>query len=644
MRRHLIAIFLLLAFSGIAFAEKNYVPGEVVVKFKSPVINLPQGKVKALSTEISTDISYIDSIVKNHGLMSVEKAFTHLDTSNGPKLIKGRFVEMPDFRNIYILLFPKDVDVEKICDELRKDSNVEYAAPDPIRKIFLTPNDPYFANYPADPNQWGPFMISAEAAWDIETGSDEVIAVVDTGVRATHEDLSGKVLPGYDFYYDNPNSDDTYGHGTHVSGIIGAIGNNSKGIAGIDWGCKILPVKIFSNDLEPQSDAILSAYGITYAATMGAEVINMSYGGTYWTTWEANAVKFAHDAGCVLVAAAGNDALYYVVPPKNYPAAFTAEVMAVAATTIDDTKTDYSTYGSWVDISAPGGDGGGYSDLTLILSLYYLTDSSYAWMAGTSQATPHVSGLAGLLRAQNPLWTNTEIENRIMATADPIDSMNPGYEGKLGAGRINAFNALSHLPLARIRSPYNASVVYGSVAIFGTATGEGFSFYRVSTGEGTNPSIWTDLVYSTTPKLNQTLATWNTSGLSGLYSVRVIVNDLSTIEAKVSVNVGSPYGVTIIGSPLNGPNPFSPLHGATTIYYKLSTNADITLFIFDISGNLVLKRKFAAGIEEGGKQGDNKVKWNGFTDFGEIASNGVYVYKIVAGNNVIGKGKIIVLK
>ncbi|MCX5726112.1 MAG: S8 family serine peptidase [Candidatus Saganbacteria bacterium] len=641
LKRYICALIIYFLFSTPVFAEKNYVPGEVVVKFKSPVINLPQGKVKALSAEISTEISYIDSIIKKYGLMSVEKAFTHLDTTPGKRFIKGRFVEMPDLRNIYVFLFSEDSDVDRICDELTKDPNVEYASKNPIRKIFLTPDDPYFHDYPASFNQWGLYKISAEAAWDIETGDDEIIAVIDTGVRSTHEDLSGKVISGYNFFDGNANTNDVHGHGTHVSGIIGAIGNNGVGIAGVDWGCKILPIRIFSPDLEPWTDSIKITSGIIFAADNFADVINMSFGGPGYTTLEAAAIKYAYDAGCVLVAAAGN----YTGEIKQYPAAFTAEVMAVAATTIDDTKTDYSAYGNWVDISAPGGDGGGYpSPMSEILSSYYYSDFSYEWMSGTSMAAPFVSGLAGLLRAQNPGWTNTQIEEKIMATADPIDSMNPGYEGKLGAGRINAYTALSGLPFARIHSPYNNSVVYGNITILGTATGEGFSFYRVSTGEGANPAVWTDLVYSTSPKLNETLATWNTSGLTGLYSIRVIVNDIPTIEAKVSVNAGSPYGVTILGSPLNGPNPFSPIHGSTTIYYKLSTNADITLFMFDISGSLVWKRRFSAGIEEGGKQGDNKVVWNGFTDFGEIASNGVYVYKIVARNNVIGKGKIIVLK
>lgn len=639
MRKYIVTFFLFFLFINLAFASGDYIPGEVIVKFKSPIISMPEGKVKALSHEIFTEVPYIHNLNKKYGLTKAEKAFIHLDTSPGKKFIKGRFVEMPDFRNIYRLFFPEDIDVEKVAKEFEKDPNVEYASPNPIRRIFLTPNDPKYVDYPASENQWGLFRISAEAAWDYETGSDEVIAVIDTGVRGTHEDLSGKVLAGYDFVNNDADPSDDHGHGTHVAGIIGAITNNNLGIAGIDWNCKILPVKVF--DRFGNGSALLSSYGITYAATMGADVINMSYGGTRRYSWEENAVKLAHDTyGCVLVAASGNDG----IPLKYYPAAFVTEVIAVAATATNDVKALYSNYGDWIDISAPGGNGKGYPANTYIRSLYYMSDSNYVWMSGTSQAAPHVSGLAGLLRAQNPSWTNDDIELRIEGTADPIDSLNPGYAGKLGTGRINAHSALGGGLLARIYSPYQGGIIYGSISITGSATGEGFSFYRVSTGEGANPVVWTDIFYNTESKLNEPLAPWDTTGLTGLYSIRVRVNDLPTTEAEVIVNVGSPYGVTIVGSPLNGPNPFSPLRESTIIYYKLSANANVRLYIFDINGQLVWRRSFAAGLEEGGKQGENRVLWNGFTDFNEIASNGIYIYKIVVGDNVIGKGKIIVLK
>lgn len=276
-----------------------------------------------------------------------------------------------------------------------KHSCVKCAELNHIRRIQVTPNDPYYNK------QYGLRIIKANQAWNTTKGRRlATIAVIDTGAQRNHPDLKGKLLTGYNFVGGNANTNDDNGHGTHVSGIAAAITNNKTGVAGTAWRNRILPVKSFDSNGTSTTDLIVK--GILYAADQGAKVINMSFGGGSYSQTEADACAYAIKKGAVLVASAGNDGS----SAKSYPAAYPG-VLSVAATDAKNAKASFSNYGKWVSVTAPGVE---------ILSTYI--GSKYSYLSGTSMSAPFVSGVAGLLAAKGR--TNTRIVKLIKDTARPI--------------------------------------------------------------------------------------------------------------------------------------------------------------------------------------------------------------------------------
>jgi subtilisin family serine protease len=281
---------------------------------------------------------------------------------------------------------------------LAADPSVAYVEVDGTVKAAVVPNDPYYTQG----LDWGLPLIGAPAAWDTSTGAaGPIIAVIDTGVDATHPDLGGRVLPGIDLVNNDMDASDDHGHGTHVAGIIAATGNNGLGGAGVCWGCRILPVKAL--DASGSGSYSVLASAITWAADHGARIINMSLGGYTTSTTLNAAVSYAQSRGIVVVAAAGNDG----VTTRFYPAAF-AGVVAVGASTADAALIGFSNRGTdWVDVAAGA------------CSMSTTPGATYTNMCGTSMATPFVSGSLGLLLAADPNATATEALAAIESSAGP---------------------------------------------------------------------------------------------------------------------------------------------------------------------------------------------------------------------------------
>jgi len=363
------------------------------------------------SLPIESDLSHSRYIVKF-------RSFT-------PNFYRSRlFKSIP--RAVSEKLAPPNTYVLKIPEESRRDylqrlkNNllVDYVEADFIAHAFDVPNDTYYSN------QWGLKTIEAEGAWDVAHGkSSVIIAIVDTGVKGNHPDLSGKIVKAADCtVYSSCHSTtarDNNGHGTHVAGITSALTNNSFGVAGLSWEGKISSVKV----LDRHGSGYYSwvANGIYWAADHGAKVINLSLGGSSPSQTLENAVNYAWSKGVVVVAAAGNNESSNFVYPAYY-----AHVVSVAATNSSDQKASFSSYGSWVDLAAPG---------VSIISTY---KRSYAYLSGTSMSAPFVSGLAGLLFAHNLSLTNDQVVSKIETTADDIAGTGTYWQ----FGRINACRAL----------------------------------------------------------------------------------------------------------------------------------------------------------------------------------------------------------
>lgn len=351
-------------------------------------------------------------------------------------------------------------------DQIRRmqlDENIEYLETDQeLNSSMVETDDTYFTlDSQNTSDQWYLAKTQIPEAWEYNTGSDNVIiAVLDTGIHAKHVELNdGRVIAGYNSIT-NENipagaSSDDNGHGTAVAGVLGAIANNEKGIAGINWDVKLMPIKALNASGTGSSSAV--SRGIVWAADHGANIINLSLGGVGFGTNQTllSAITYAHNKGALIVAAAGNDladegssldlSTVYPVCADNV---FNM-VLGVAATDVDDRKADFSNYGTkCVDVSAPG--------KKIITTAFLPSNSSNSLLiygSGTSLAAPIVSGIAALYKAYNPNLSNVEIRDIIISTADNIDGRNNGQcggnscNGLLGSGRVNAYNYFKPKPI-----------------------------------------------------------------------------------------------------------------------------------------------------------------------------------------------------
>ncbi|MCI0459041.1 MAG: S8 family serine peptidase [Gemmataceae bacterium] len=358
------------------------------------------------------------------------------------------------------------VGVEAALAAYRADPDVLFAEPNYRIRIQLTPNDPQY------PSQWDlnntgqtggqvDADLDAPEAWSLTTGSGQtVVAVIDTGVDYRHPDLAANIwtntaeaggapgvdddgngyvddIHGYDFANHDGDPLDDHGHGTHVAGTIGAVGNNQVGITGINWQVKIMALKILdAQGSGSTSDAILA---LNYAVANGATISNNSYGGDPFSQAFFNAIRDARDAGHIFVTAAGNGNFIGLGINNDrtpfYPSSYNlANIVAVAATDHTDNIAIFSNYGATsVDLGAPGVD---------ILST--LPNNQYGYSTGTSMASPHVAGAVALVRDLHPGWTYTQVINQVLGSVDVV----PALQGKtVTGGRLNLARAVQTVPI-----------------------------------------------------------------------------------------------------------------------------------------------------------------------------------------------------
>ena len=394
-------------------------------------------------------------------------------------------------RHTYQINFDMWAQVDNLIADIARNSDVEYAEKKELHKHFLTPND-LGANSSSGTGMWHLYTMNAQQAWDLSTGDPNiVVAVADNAILTTHVDLQNKLVQGYDAPTGsndpNPCGSNDGNHGTHVSGTVGAETDNSIGVSSIGYNLSVMPIKIGNCN-----GALTHGYeGINYAANNGADVVNMSWGGGGFSNYGQNVCNAAWNAGTILVAAAGNDG----TNQQFYPAAYN-NVISVASTTTNDSKSGFSQYGTWVDIAAPG---------SAIRSTYATSNTSYARIQGTSMASPNVAGLVGLIKSYVPGATNQDIVNCLLNSADNIDAVNPNYIGELGAGRINAFAALQCI------GAFNVALDAGITDILdpgATVCGNSFTPQVVLRNFGTDPLTSVEIDY----EWNGVTNTYNWSG------------------------------------------------------------------------------------------------------------------------------------
>ena len=276
--------------------------------------------------------------------------------------------------------------------------------------------------------QWALDRLQAETVWDLPHGVAPVVAVLDTGIDATHPDLDGVLVAGTDVVYGGDGRTDFSGHGTHVAGILAAEVGNGTGIAGLLPDAQLMPVRVFGYDGVAWGSDV--AKGIVWAVDHGARVLNLSLGGTTSDPVQESAVRYAEDHGAVVVAAMGNDAT--ATNAVSYPAAYPT-VLAVGSTDANDARSAASSTGAHIDLAAPGSN---------IYSTYLR--KKYTSLSGTSMATPYAAATAALVLGAWPALTPAQVREHLERTADDLGA--PGFDDGTGYGLVDPVAALTSQP------------------------------------------------------------------------------------------------------------------------------------------------------------------------------------------------------
>ena len=523
---------------------------------------------------------------------------------------------------LQLLRLPPGRSVASAVSELSRDPSVQYAVPDLAVKVAAAPSDPLYSS------QWALDAIGAPMAWSRTTGSATVkVAVLDTGVRLDHPDLTANLVPGWDFINNDSDPSDDYGHGTHVAGIIGAAGNNGVGVAGINWNVGIMPLKIC--DAHGSCDLAAEISALQYAVANGAKIANASFGGAYGGYQpERDAIAAAGAAGLLYVAAAGNSQMDNDLVP-SYPASYPLDnIISVAATDSWDWLASFSNYGFNSVLTAAPGDG----ILSTMLSSGPLSDpSGYGTLSGTSMAAPQVSGAAALLWAQHPAWTMQQVRTRLLTTASPLPTL---------VGKVADCGQLDIAAATDTTRPDRGIVC---VRLSGTGTGSVTSTPAgVDCGSTCVVSLppGTTLSLSATPTSGSTFSGWG-GDCSGSASCTVSAG-LGRVTATFRAS-GSPGGWD--QRPLPGPagrDPFipgSPLNAGT--FYNVAVSADgseraetifnlrsnYCTYATDDTGGVFLERHTSSGWVADGTltapsdpawSGDPGARWANCSSFGAV--------------------------
>ena len=495
----------------------------------------------------------------------------------------GKQVGRIDGIGVRIIQLPPQASEKAVEALLKHNKHFQFVERDMVVPVDET-NDPHYAN------AWHLPKIGAPTAWSTTAGEGITIAILDTGVDVDHPDLEGKLLPGWNFYDGNSNVADVHGHGTKVAGTAAAASNNGIGVAAVAGGAMILPGRIGS----PTGSASFSnmARAVTWAADNGARVANISFSGARGSLTVQNAGQYLKDKGGLLVVSAGNAGIEEGATPSD-------ALIVASATTISDVRSSFSSFGSYVDVAAPGS------------SIYTTVNGGgYGSVSGTSFASPATAAVVALMMSANPSLSPNEIEKRLFTTA--VDLGTAGFDKYYGHGRVDAAAAVQAAGAAAVRdtlapsvsivSPSEGTTVQGLVSV-DVAASDNVGVSRVDLlVNGARLASATSAPYGfgwdstavADGNVSLTVQAYDAAGNSTSRSVSVTVaNVVPTPEpapepAPEPVTEPKPSGdTTAPAATISNPADGSRVNGNVTVQATASDDVGVTAMRLYINGELV---------------------------------------------------------
>lgn len=445
----------------------------------------------------------------------------------------------------HVIELPAGADEVTVMRELRKNRKLKYVELDMAVTPAATVSDPNYTK------SWALPKIQAPTAWDSANGASVVIAVLDTGVEASHPDLAANMVPGWNFYDNNSNTSDPNGHGTAVAGAAAAAANNGKGSAGVAWGAKIMPVRIASPDAYAYWSTV--AQGIYWAADNGAKVANISYNGVSGSSTVQSAAQYMRNKGGVVIVAAGNSGGLENIAAND-------TLLSVAATDENDARTSFSSYGAYVDLAAPG------------INIYTpYTGGSYINAWGTSFSSPIVAATAALMMSANNKLGPADIDRILKTTA--VDLGAAGADQYYGAGRVDAGRAV-----AAAKSYVAADTQAPTISITSPTGGRVSGTVPVDVNYSDNVGVTRAELYVN----GQKVATDDTAPFAFAWDTTTFADGAYTLSAKaydLAGNAGGSAGVSVtVGNDTTAPviGSVTPGDGTTVSATKQVISASAT--------------------------------------------------------------------
>jgi len=453
--------------------------------------------------------------------------------------------------DLYIVDLPANASAKAVAAQLAHHPHLKFAELDFRVSSGFIPNDPYYGS------EWHLAKIGASSAWDVSQGEGVTIAILDSGVDNTHPDLAAQLVPGWNFFDNNANTVDVYGHGTAVAGTAAAASNNSTGVVSVAGKSKIMPIRV--TDLNGGGYVSMISQGLVYAADRGVRVANISFAGVADSASIRSAAQYVKNKNGLVIVGAGNSGALATTTP-------TTTMIPVSATNANDQITSWSTYGDFVAVSAPGE--GVWTTIK---------GGSYGAKSGTSFSSPVAAGVVALMMSAQPTMNNTQIENLLYTSATDLGSA--GRDPYYGYGRVNATGAIqaaaaaapaidNQPPTVSISAPLDGSTATGVIPVDVVAS-DNVGVTRVELR--VNGSV---VAIDSTPPFG---FSWDSTGIpNGMSKLVAYAFDAAgnaTASSEIAVNVSNGATGTVKDTTPPVVSIVSPVAGIVTGSVTISTNA-----------------------------------------------------------------------